>query len=279
MKKIRIKIGVIGYLPFEFNRKTIKKWKSEIFEIVDDIDDFHFNNDSDTMEWGYSDRLLNDELPKQYDGNFFVGITYVPIENNFYARRLENNRLVLSYFEMYQILKHENIPVENLLLRVLYASCLVYLRNEQHIPESTQWIGYTHDDTRGCLFDMNGNKSDVIFSLDSPTICDDCTNRIRAEKVSDNCTMLIKKEIKRIKKARFFKITEFIKKKPIISIIISGIFGIIISLLAAIIFETTLKERINTQHNNVYTPCATDSLKIDKDTINESLNTKESSEK
>jgi hypothetical protein len=242
MKKIKIKIGIIGYLPFEFNRKLIKNWKSDIFEIVDDIEEYHFTNDSDTFSWGYSDRILNKELPQTFDGELFVGITYVPIEDNFYARRLESNRIVLSYFEMYQILKQDDFPMENLLLRVLYAYCLVYLRNNRTIPQQNEWLGFTHDDTRGCLFDMNGNKSDVIFSLDSPKICDDCTTRIRTEKVSDNCTNQIKKEIKRIKKKKFYKISEFIKKKPLLSLLFSAIFGILISITASAIYETIKKK-------------------------------------
>src|SRR5690554_4155550 len=104
MKKVRVKIGIIGYLPFDFNRSMIKNWKSEVLEIVDDIDEYHFSNGSDTFTWGYSDQILNDELPKDFDGDIFIGITYVPVENNFYARRLDTNRIVLSYFEMYQIL-------------------------------------------------------------------------------------------------------------------------------------------------------------------------------
>lgn len=242
MKKIKIKIGVIGYLPFEFNRKLIKNWKSDIFEIVDEIDEYHFTNDSDTFAWGYSDKILNKELPKTFDGELFVGITYVPIQDNFYARRLESNRIVLSYFEMYQILKQDDFPMENLLLRVLYAYCLVYLRNNHTIPQQNDLLGFTHDDTRGCLFDMNGNKTDVIFSLDSPKICDDCTTRIRNEKVSDNCTNQIKKEIKRIKKKKFYKISEFIKKKPLLSLLFSAIFGILISMAASAIYETIKKE-------------------------------------
>jgi hypothetical protein len=43
MKKIRIKIGIIGYLPFEFNSKILKKWKSNVFEISNEIDKYHFN--------------------------------------------------------------------------------------------------------------------------------------------------------------------------------------------------------------------------------------------
>jgi hypothetical protein len=238
MSMIKIKVGIIGYIPFDLNRNKIKKWKSDIFEIVGEIDDFHFNNDSDTSEWGFSDELLSRELPNKYEGDFFVGITYVPLEKNFYTRRLENNRVVLSYFDMYKILKEENIPVENLLLRLLYASCLVYLRNEQSIPESTEWLGYTHDDTRGCLFDFNGNKEDIIFSLDNPKICDDCTNRIRTDKVPDTSTTRIKDEIRRIKQGGFYKIEAFVKKRPKISILLSAVFGIILNLIASIIYST-----------------------------------------
>jgi hypothetical protein len=272
MKRIRIKLGIIGYLPFEFNRKTLKNWKSNVFEIVDEIDDFHFTNDSDILDWSFSDKLLSKELPIKYDGDFFVGITYVPIEDNFYSRRLDNNRLVLSYFEIYQVLKTENIPVENFLLRTLYASCLVYLRNEQSIPESTDWLGYTHDDTRGCLFDMNGNKIDVIFSLDPPTICDDCINKIRIDKVPDSSTNLIKKEIKRIKKGLFYKITQFVREKPILSIFLSAVFGILISLTASVIYGATFNRMKNSQLNKMSIPMQNDSVKVQKE--NKNLNGK-----
>lgn len=240
--KIKIKIGIVGYLPFPFDKKTIKNHSSKIFEIVGDIEEFHFNNDSDTELWGYSDETLNDELPDNYNADFFIGITYVPIENNFYARRLENNRIVLSYYEMYQILTEGHTPLENLVLRVLYAYSLVYLRQNNRIPPQIENIGFTHDDTRGCLFDMNGNKTDVLFSLDKPIICDDCTNRLRTEKVSDNKIEIFKKEIRKIKKKRFYKLSDFVKSKPILSLILSILLGILISLSATLIFETSLKK-------------------------------------
>lgn len=203
--KIKIKIGIIGYLPFKFDKNVIINYNSKIFEIVGEIEEFHFNNDSDTELWGYSDETLNYELPDNYNADFFIGLTYVPIEDNFYARRLKKNRVVLSYYEMYQILTEGHIPLENLVLRVLYVFSLVYLRQNNRIPPQIENIGFTHDDTRGCLFDMNGNKTDVLFSLDKPIICDDCTNRLRTDKVSDNKIEIVKKEIRKIKKKRFYK--------------------------------------------------------------------------
>lgn len=238
MRKTRIKIGVIGYLPFDFDREFFKNWKSDVLEIDDQIEDYHFSNtDSDTFSWGYSDEILNEELPENFESDFFIGITYVPIQDNYYARRLKNNRVVLSYFEMYKILKQENIPVENLLLRVLYAYFLVYHRNLRQVPPQNEWLGFTHDDTRGCIFDMNGNKSDVIFSLDRPQICDACTIKIRSEKVSDNCINAVKKEIIKIKKGRYYKIVEFIRNKPLLSIGISVISGILLNVLASGLYD------------------------------------------
>nr|WP_320023143.1 hypothetical protein [uncultured Draconibacterium sp.] len=249
--KIKIKLGVIGYLPFNLNRKKIRNLKSDIFEIVGEIDDYHFNSDSDTEFWGYSDNKLNQELPNNCDADFFIGITYVPIEDNYYARRLEKNRIVLSFYEMYQILIEGHIPVENLIFRVLYAYSLVYLRQNNTIPPQREILGFTHDDTRGCLFDMNGNKTDVLFSVDKPIICDDCTNRLRQEKVADNKISKIKCEIKRIKKKRFYKISDFVKEKPLLSIGISLIVGVLVSLTANVVFETSLKEAIK-KENQIY---------------------------
>lgn len=252
--KIKINIGIIGYLPFEFDKGLIKNHSSDIFEIVGEIDDFHFNGDSDTDFWGYSDQLLNSEIPANSEADFFIGITYVPIEDNYYARRLEHNRIVLSYYEMYQILKDGHIPLENLLLRVLYAYSLVYLRQNNTIPPQREFLGFTHDDTRGCLFDMNGNKMDVLFSVDKPIICDDCTNRLRTEKVSDNKISKIKKEIRGIRKKKFYKIADFVKTKPILAILISAFFGVILSILVAVIFELTVKDYISTDKNIEDTP-------------------------
>ncbi len=240
-KKIRIKIGVIGYLPFFLNKKIIRNYKSKVFEVVGDIENYHFNDDSDTEFWGYSDKRLNEELPDNYDADFFLGITYVPLEDNFYARRLEKKRIVLSYHEMYQILIEGHIPLENLLLRILYAYSLVYLRQNNQIPIQNENIGFTHDDTRGCLFDMNGNKIDVLFSLDNPIICDDCINRLRVRKVPDNKINLVKKEIKKIKKRKFYKFSDFIKSNPLLSFFLSIVLGIIMNLLSKLIFETLLK--------------------------------------
>ncbi|MHC5783305.1 hypothetical protein [Aliivibrio fischeri] len=43
---------------------------------------------------------------------------------------------------------------------------------------------FTHDDTRGCIYDMNGVKEDVTSSCHKPIICEECCERMRNEKIS-----------------------------------------------------------------------------------------------
>ena len=244
MKKIKIKLGIIGFLPFDFDRKKITKWKSDLFEIVDDFEEYHFNHKSDIDNWGYSDNLLENELPNDFNADIFIGITYVPIEDNYYARRLSNNRVVFSYFEMAEIISNKNLPLENLLLRMLYSYSLIYLRYGNRMPLQSENTIFAHDDTRGCIYDMNGIKSDVVYSLDKPIICDECTTKLRKQKVSDNTINAVKTEIRKIKKNRYYKVIDFIKKKPILSLFISFLIGIIISLISSSIYDLTLKNLI-----------------------------------
>ncbi len=93
MNKIKIHIGIIGYLPFEFNRNKIKRWRSGLFEITR-VEDYNIKSKrSDTGGWGYTDSLLNKELPNRDSEDIFIGITYVPIQGDYFARRLSDRRL------------------------------------------------------------------------------------------------------------------------------------------------------------------------------------------
>ncbi len=126
--------------------------------------------------------MLENELPNDFNADIFIGITYVPIEDNYYARRLSNNRVVFSYFEMAEIISNKNLPLENLLLRMLYSYSLIYMRYGNRMPLQSENTNFAHDDTRGCIYDMNGIKSDVVYSLDKPIICDECTTKLSEKK-------------------------------------------------------------------------------------------------
>ncbi len=171
MEKVKIKLVTIGHLPLHLNLRQVEAWNSEIFELIGGIDNFDLRGDSDGPSWEFSDDLLRERLPAHTGADFLLAIVNVPIEANWYSRRLGNNQIVFTFSQIREFLAWENIPLENAILWVLYAYSLLYRRSGNKIPGLGEALSFTHDETRGCLFDMNGIKSDLVESCNKPVVC------------------------------------------------------------------------------------------------------------
>jgi len=241
MDKTKISIAVIGYMPADFDLRKISEWNSDVFSISGDIQSYTLNRDSDGIDWEFTDSSLEEILPEQFGGDFLIALVNVPIQLNWYTRRLSENRLVFTFFEISEILSHSNIPLENIVYRLLYAYTLTYKRCGNKIPMAREITNFTHDETRGCLFDMNGIKSDIIHSCHDPIICPHCVENLKKERVSNEIISKVQKEIKNIKKPLFFQIAEFVKKHPLWSLLISAVTAIVLgaigSYIATVIYE------------------------------------------
>jgi hypothetical protein len=85
--------------------------------------------------------------------------------------------VVLSLFEMGDILDRENHTVETFIVRCLYALVLAYVECGRSLSLSRA-LRLHHDETRGCLYDFNQNKVEIVRSLDKPKLCADCLARL-----------------------------------------------------------------------------------------------------
>lgn len=245
MNKVKIKLIILGQLPVDLDKIKLTHWKSDIFELVGQIDNYTITNNADGPSWEFTDGNLKTQLPETFDGDFLIAMTHVPLENNYYARRFTNNRICMTFYEMADILNLSNIPIENLVYRLLYSYVLIYKRHGNRIPLEEEITTFTHDETRGCLFDMNGIKSDIIYSTNNPIICDSCVQRLTIERVPINTINKVKEEVMGIKKDMYYRLADIIKKYPILTIVLSTIsallIGIIGSLFATIIWEKLLR--------------------------------------
>lgn len=241
MEKAKIKLVTIGHLPLHLDLNVVAAWKSDTFELVGDVENYALRCDSDSDGWVFSDALLKAQLPTHTGADFLLAIVNVPIEDNWYSRRLGNNQIVFTFSQIKDILAWENIPQENVILRVLYAYTLLYRRAGNSIPGLGEVPSFTHDETRGCLFDMNGIKSDLIESCNKPIVCGECEERLRNERVSDQMIKTVQKEIGRIRKHLYYRAFDFVKTKPIAALLISSTFAILLgvagSLIASYIYE------------------------------------------
>lgn len=241
MSKLKIKIISLGILPFKFDKSRIENWNSEIFEIFGTIETHNINTDSDGEFHEYSDNNISKSIPKVDGIDFLIAITNVPLENNWYSRRLSEKTVCFTFFELADILRPNNIPIENLALRLLYSYSLIYKRFENRFPLSSESTNFAHSDTRKCLFDFNGIKSEIIFSTVKPVLCDECKSKLQKEKISKETIKSIEKELKRIDKDFYYKVTDFSKEKPFISFIITTIFALIMGIIGSIIYDQWIK--------------------------------------
>lgn len=240
--KVKIKIGILGYVPHSSKIKKIKNWQSELFEIIS-VDEYNIDGNSDGLNWEYSDTKIEGQLPIRDREDIFIAVTNVPIQDAFYARPFSGNRVCLTYFGMADILILNNIPLKNLLLKVLYLVSLIYRKNGNQIPLIRDNIKDTHDDTRCCIFDFNGaQKAEVIYSTSKPQLCKSCiqslTNNLTpGNRIELNLIDKIQVELDRVNKGFFFNITDWIKKHPIQAIIISSLTAITLDIISHFIYE------------------------------------------
>ena len=244
--KVKIKIIFLGHLPHSINQNFITSRKSSLFEIISPIESYTINKDSDMLHWGYSDYNIQSMLPARNGADILLAVTNVPLEDNYFARRQTDNRICITYYEMTEILKTHNLPLENLIFRVLHSVALIYMRYKNRLPEMHELTNFAHDETRGCVFDMNGIKTEIIYSLNKPQLCSACLQTLKENKISVNLLDNIQRELRKIKKRRYYQILDFIKDNPIKAIIISSLsailLGIIGSILATLIWETWFKK-------------------------------------
>lgn len=224
-------------MPINLNKIKIENWKSKLFKLQGKIENYALQDHCNGDDWTYTDNDLANCIFIDETADFTIALTNVPLENNYYARRIGNNIVAITFFQMNEVLKEENIPLENLVLRCIYAYSLIYLRFDRNISSLTEVLSrkFTHDEVRGCLFDMTGWKTEVIYSCNKPILCDSCIQKMKEQKVSTEKIKTVKTEIKRIKKDFFYELKDKFQKYPRSSFIILVISSTIISQLTLFI--------------------------------------------
>ena len=230
-KKIKIRIVTLGTVPYDLDLVKIAGWSSSIFENVSPVENFSLNSDSDGENWQFTDKNLSDHLPDNEGEDFFVALTNVPLQLNWYSRRVRDNYIVFTFNEIADYLRFNNIPLENVVYRLLYAYSLVYIENRKKIPSCDEYTNFTHDETKGCIYDMNGLKYDIINSCDSPMICDACSHRLASSGVSTSQIERVKKELSNVRKDPYYRITDWVSKHPVLSLGIATLWAFMIGLL------------------------------------------------
>jgi hypothetical protein len=238
MSKIKIAVICIGHAKFLFNLEKIMKWRSDTFVITNN-QNIELPPESD-VEDGYIDQKYDVAQIRKIvkcpsDSDIAFGIMANRYIDNYYLHRVNNKIAVLSLYGMQNILMEKNISIENFIIKQLYeVSILKQAYGELAIEDIPKPY---HLDTRGCLFDINGDKYDIVFNTEKPKICETCKTFLKQKQIDSNYIENVEKNLRRIKKPIVLRVELFIKKYPLISVLFSGLFAILLNVLANLVWD------------------------------------------
>jgi hypothetical protein len=239
---MKIKLVVIGHADRVVDFDYLLKHNSKYFQYTE-IERIN-NLPSCEKNDGYLDVVYSTEemttLLKdiQFDG-LCIAIMNYRFDDNFYMHRVASNKVCISIFGIESILSKKKISIENFIVKNTYEAfvfCKLY--NNLLSPEVYK---FPHLDTRGCLFDMNGDKDDIIYNTESPIICDECKSKINQKSIPNNFIRNIQNELEKIKKPAIKRIEIFIKQYPLFSILLTFMFSTVINVISNYIWETISK--------------------------------------
>lgn len=236
--QISITIVILGHVDRQIDIRKIKNWKSKIFKIasVQRMDHLPKSDiDDGFLDHKFSKEALSQHI--QCPKNSELAIALIPnrFEDNFYIHRLSDNCAAISLYGINDILSPKHISIENFILKQVYEICA--LKRLISDFTSTDVYSIIHSDTRGCLFDLNGDRQDIIYNTEKPLICDSCLSAFKRKQFEDDYLKRLAKELKWIRKPTLLTVEHFIKKFPLISVLLSALLAIILNLISNIIFE------------------------------------------
>jgi hypothetical protein len=238
MKRIKISLILLGHSDNLFSVNKVKNWKSDLFEInciqrIKTLPDSEINDSF--LDQKYCREQIEGivDCPEQSDIAF--GIMGYRFIDNFYLHRIKDKCVVLSLYGINEILTRNLISIENFIIKNIYE--IIAIKWMFGNISTDEVYSIAHRDTRGCLFDFNGDRQDIIYNTEKPRLCDACKSSFNKKQIDENLITRLKNELLKINKPRIQRVEIFIKKFPLFSIFLSGIIAIILNLIANMLWE------------------------------------------
>jgi len=238
MSKTSIKLVIIGHIDKVVDFELIQNHKSNFFVIeeLNRISDLPPPRKNDGyLDVVYSVEEITSIMSNIQCNDICIGIMNYRFVDNFYMHRINNKTMCISIAGLEQILMSREISLENFIIKNIYEVFSFYkIFGSTLIGDVYEFV---HEDTRGCLFDLNGDKNDILYNTEKPIICNECLSKMNKKALPTNFVDSIKLELETINKPLLKRIELFIKKYPLLSILATIIFSTMINILSNYIWS------------------------------------------
>ena len=232
----RVGLFPTGYLPADVDklRRFLNGAQSYYsFERATSIENM---GPPDLRGYAYSDCSLA-ALVRPYEDRFdyLVLLTSVPIEDNFYTKSLSPKIIVLTAFESEGILVKSGRSIEE---GIAIGLCGELVSVEFQRVTGRGWEELFHPDTRGCLFDYAGLKSQAVAKLKRCEICDASRGLLKETNINDQLLETVEGILRRIRRPSFTTALVRTLATPVLGFVYGGVvLGGAVSLVVAVLMS------------------------------------------
>ena len=155
MKKLNIKLVIVGHLRNPLDTRRLKRFRSRFFKITE-IENIAVlpnpQKDDGFLDITYSREEVRSLMESVNASDFVVGIINYRFDDNFYLHRTGSNKACISIADVDRLLLAHNISLENFVLKNIFEMCVFI--NVLGSADTNDVYDFVHKDTRGCLFDL-----------------------------------------------------------------------------------------------------------------------------
>jgi hypothetical protein len=235
IQQTKIRIVILGSNSRLYDIEKISRHRLALFKIIS-VDTVHHLPSMDGDDWGYTCGALRQiVVNNSLNSDFTVAITGDRLDDNYYIQRLGDRACVMSYFMLTDVIQGNGNTIENFILRNIYELEAIYRQHEGSLVDGDR--SFVHDDTRGCLFDMNGWKENIVFSMHRPILCHECAARLKSKSLPTRYVDVLTSEINKIRKPMYHQILDLIKAHPWKAFFLASVWGLVLNISASYIYD------------------------------------------
>lgn len=235
MVTVKVALVLQGSLGQPIDLDAIRKWHSKLFKI-ESTEQVGSLPNSMSVPSGYTDGELARVFSPSQGADVTLAIVGAQLELNFYARVIPSGVAVLSLYEMNEILDREHYSVETFILRCIYALVLTYIECGRTL-DMAKALRLHHDEPRGCLYDFNQDKTQIVRSLHLPKLCAHCVARLGNSQIDRSFVPTLERELKRIRRARYYRIVDWARRHPISALLLTTAWALLLNIVASIAYD------------------------------------------
>jgi len=175
----------------------------------------------DLHGYGYSDDAIVSAISPHADAyDVAVAITIVPIEDNYFTRRVGGRFIISTTYQAEMLMQSSGRSPEEY---VALAICQELVNFEFcRVTGKGPQDDLFHKDPRGCLFDFAGIKEQKIGKLKSCSICQDCLGKLAETNADQYVIDFAKRLLRKVRSPSLGKALRLSVSSPGISFLFGG---------------------------------------------------------